>query len=81
MLEEYKTNKTKIKHKHCCGKISLLRPDQFLQKRTKCKCLITTSTSKEEKEIIAFIKENYKGKILENDRKTLFFLELDIHLP
>ena len=81
VLEEYKTNKTKIKHKHCCGKISLLRPDQFLQKRTKCKCLITTSTSKEEKEIIAFIKENYKGKILENDRKTLFFLELDIHLP
>lgn len=81
VLEEYQTNKIKIKHKHKCGKIKLMRPDQLLQKRTGCKCLITTSTSKEEKEIINFIKENYKGKILENDRKTLFFLELDIYLP
>lgn len=81
VLEEYQTNKIKIKHKHSCGKIVLMRPDQFLQKRTKCKCLINSSTSKEEKEIINFVKENYKGTILENDRKTLFFLELDIYLP
>ena len=81
VLEEYKTNKIKIKHKHICGKESFFRPDILLQKRTKCKCLINTSTSKEEKEIIDFIKANYSGTVKENDRETLFFLELDIYLP
>lgn len=37
--------------------------------------------SAKEKEILNFIKENYNGKIIENDRKILNGKELDIYLP
>lgn len=38
-------------------------------------------TSKEEKELLEFIKENYEGGILENDRTQISPLELDIYIP
>ena len=37
--------------------------------------------SRLEKEILSFIKDNYSGKIITNDRKVLNGLELDIYLP
>ena len=38
-------------------------------------------TSKLEKELLDFIKEIYKGEILENDRKIIYPYELDIVIP
>lgn len=37
--------------------------------------------SNKEKELVDFVKENYKGTIIENDRKVLNGKELDIYLP
>ena len=37
--------------------------------------------SREEKELLSFIRTLYKGTIIENDRKTIYPLELDIYLP
>lgn len=39
------------------------------------------NTSKQEKEFVSFIKEIYKNKINENDRKILNGKELDIYIP
>ena len=39
------------------------------------------SISKEEKELLSYIKNIYKGKVIENDRKALYPQELDIYLP
>jgi RimJ/RimL family protein N-acetyltransferase len=44
----------------------------------KCK---NVSVSKLEKELVEFIKYNYSGKILENDRTILNGKEVDIYLP
>lgn len=40
-----------------------------------------TNTSVKEREILSFIKDNYSGKIITNDRNILNGLELDIYLP
>ena len=49
------------------------------------KCLlcnpINSQTSDRENKLLEFIKENYNGEILENDRKILNGKELDIYLP
>lgn len=39
------------------------------------------STSKKEKELVNYVKSIYKGKIIENDRKVIYPLELDIYIP
>lgn len=38
-------------------------------------------SSKDEQEIIKFIKSKYDGEIIENDRKVIFPKELDIYIP
>lgn len=37
--------------------------------------------SRGEKEVLAFVKENFNGNIIENDRKVLNGFELDIYIP
>lgn len=40
-----------------------------------------TTSSSDEKELYAFINDNYKGKILKNDRSVVYPQELDLYLP
>lgn len=44
-------------------------------------CVAELTSSKAEKEIFEFIRENYKGEIKTNDRITLGYKEIDIYLP
>jgi len=44
-------------------------------------CARLLTTSKAEKEIAAFVKENYSGTVLENDRDALDGKEIDVYIP
>lgn len=48
---------------------------------TLCNPIDTNTISDPEQEIVDLIKENYKGKIIQSDRKILKGKELDIYLP
>lgn len=82
-LEEYDKSNIKIKVRHNkCGHIYEVTPDNFLSTGTRCPyCTNGKHFSKEEKEILSYIKKIYKGKIISNDKKVLKGKELDIYLP
>jgi len=44
-------------------------------------CAKQLSTSRGEKEVLQFIRDNYSGEVLENDREVLDGKEIDIYLP
>lgn len=46
-----------------------------------CQNLIHRSISSMEKEILEFIKENYDGEVIHNDKKVISPYELDIYIP
>ena len=46
-----------------------------------CQNLIDRSISSMEKEILEFIKENYEGEVIHNDRNMISPYELDIYIP
>lgn len=52
-----------------------------LKGEPKCKSCDKINISKKEKELLDFIKEIYKGKIITSDRTEIFPKELDIYLP
>lgn len=87
-IEEYVDSKTKIKHKcNICGYGLdgewLKIPVKNTERNAGCpRCANKFTQSKAEKEIIEYIKEIYKGEVLEKD-KTIFTdgKEIDIYVP
>ena len=61
-------------------KYGFKRPAQNLFVKMNCKGK-SKSTFVKENELIEFIRENYKGEVIENDRKILSGKELDVYLP
>lgn len=61
-------------------KYGFKRPAQNLAIKEKSKRKIPISSIKE-KELLEFIRQNYKGEIIKNDRSILSGKELDIYLP
>jgi hypothetical protein len=61
-------------------KYGFSRPAKNSIIKEKCKRKIPISSIKEN-ELLEFIKQNYKGEIIKNDRKILSGKELDIYLP
>ena len=66
-----------------CHKCGTVFEDDFHNGLPICRTCnpMSVNTSKEEKDIVAFIKTFYNGTILENDRTVLKGKELDIYLP
>lgn len=82
-LSEYKNNHTKVLHKcSVCNTQWEALPNNILSKNSKCPtCSRNNSSSIGELEVISFIKNNYNGWVLTNDRTILEGKELDIVLP
>jgi len=83
VLGGYKTALTKISHECLiCNHIWSIRPNDILSGNQGCpECANKITSSKGEKEVAAFIKEIYKGLVIENDRTILNPKELDVYLP
>lgn len=72
-----------------CNEIYSIKIQQFRDRYirpnidmcTLCNPIGSYSDSNSEKDLYNFIKENYDGEIIQNDRKLLNGLELDIYLP
>jgi hypothetical protein len=77
---EYKTSHVKVKI--ICKKHGdfYQTPDNHLHGNG-CPMCACAGTSKQEKDILNFVKQHYKGIIIENDRNILKPKELDIVLP
>lgn len=81
--EQYINNRTAIEH-NCtiCNTFWKATPNNILSKNSGCpKCAASLSTSKGEQELLNFIKKEYKGYVVTNDRTILEGKELDIVLP
>lgn len=82
-LDEYINNKTPILHKcTICNNTWYANPNNILSKESGCPiCAKLAQSSKAENELVSFIKENYSGWIIKNDRTLLDGKELDVVLP
>lgn len=82
-LGEYLNSKTNILHKCAiCANEWLANPNNVLSKESGCpECAKNIHSSKAEDELLAFIKDNYSGWVIEHDRAILEGLELDIVIP
>lgn len=68
-----------VKHNKCGEKFSI---NKFsLLSNCSTPCCWKKNKSKAEKEILAFIKKNYKGKIEQSNRDTIKPFEIDIFIP
>ena len=86
VLSEYKNCKTPLKIRHnndtCKNYSYQVTPDGFLNNGNRCpKCAKISGSSKIEKELLNFVKENSSYKIIENDRQVLNGKEIDIYIP
>lgn len=74
---------------HCnvCDEDFIIRNDQYYQRTNSGNSICTVcypigeSSSIAQLEITAFIRENYDGDVIENDRDRISPYEIDIHLP
>lgn len=69
-----------IKKKTVSTNLKLYGVKSTLQSK-ECNPIFYSSVSNKELDILNFIKENYSGKIITNDKEILNGLELDIYLP
>lgn len=76
--EEHKKHMSVVMKEKAPWKGKKLSPEHRMKilKRTRGRRI-----SKGEKEVLAFVKERYNGKIIENDRTFLDGYELDIYIP
>lgn len=87
LLEDYIDTHTPILIRHeKCGYEYKVSRTNFLgspnREGRRCpKCSLSNQVSKEEENLLNWIKSFYKGKIIENDRKILKGKELDIYFP
>lgn len=57
-------------------------PANHVHNKTGCpKCDAIKSSSRAEKSVLDFIRQNYAGEIIENDRKVLDGKEMDVYIP
>ena len=86
LSDKYINNGVKVRFKHNSPKCNFheyeATPVGFTSMGRRCpKCAVISPQSKGEKELFDFIKENYSGILIENDRTILDGKELDIYLP
>jgi len=82
ILGTYKHQKSRIKCVcRLCHYEWLAYPTVLLRNHGCPKCVRQRTTSKGEKEVVAFVREIYDGDVIENDRTILNPKELDIYIP
>lgn len=84
ILGEYTTTQTKVLLKeNVCGHEYSIYPNDFVRIWANKSCLVCTPNgiSNTEKDLINFIKSQYSGWIIENNRSILEGKELDVVLP
>lgn len=78
--EQYEGSKTKFIWQHRCGHVF---EEYMTWKNLKpmCPACRPDSGSRQQRDIIDFIKSIYQGNVVSNDRRTIWPLELDVYLP
>lgn len=82
-FDEYTTTKNSREYKFKCNKCNIEFFDHIDRNHPRCMTCnpYIKGFSLDEKEILEYIKSIYTGSIIENDRKILDGLELDIYIP
>ena len=83
IVGEYQNMSTAITFRHNeCGNEWKIRPTDFVKENgNRCPDCAMNRTSRQEKEVIKFLEDNYSGRILLSDNIVLEGKELDIYLP
>jgi len=86
-LISIKNNELLLNCKLCLNNFNINKQLFYLRNKnendicTVCNPKFGKNTSKDEKELLDFIKENYKGEVITNTKHIINPLELDIYLP